>query len=204
MTKAKNQNTSTVDVLNIIATITFYAMIINAAILVWDLFDEDAVVSGLPVQYSVSEFGEIDSWTGSYLSVILDKAVGVWEIESPPLYMKVVLIIIELIRLGMFIFIVFLFRKIIDSFKGPGPFVYDNVLRLKQIAITFISIDLYYYLLSLFTFFSLHPKPIIDEISIFRNIGLNLKYVFIGLLIYAIAEIFKAGANLKKEQELTI
>jgi hypothetical protein len=204
MNAKKNERTSTVQILDIVVTILFYAMIINAALLIWDLFDEDAIVSGLPVQYSVTDFGEIDSWTGSMLDVKLDQAEDVWQIEGPPLYMKVVLLFFELIRLGLFIFIVFLFRKIIHSFKDTGPFIYENVKRLKKISFTFISLDVYYYLLGIISFFWLHPKSGHEEISIYKNIGLDLKYIFIGILIYAIAEIFRVGAQLKKEQELTI
>lgn len=204
MNDLKNQDISTINILDILLTIVFYAMLIYAVVLVWDLFDKDAVVSGLPVHYSVTDFGEIESWTGSILTIKLEKGEDVWEVESPPLVMKIVLIFLEMIRLGFFFFIIFLFRKIIASFKHTGPFVYENVRRLKNISFTFISMDVYYFLLTIFSFFWLHPKPVFSEISIFRNISFDLKYVFIGLLIYTIAEIFRAGANLKKEQELTI
>jgi hypothetical protein len=100
--------------------------------------------------------------------------------------------------------ITFLLRKIFDSLTANNPFVVENAHRLRQIALLIIMIAPLTFMRDSFVNWYLRQNFVLEGSSIQTHLTIDLKTIFIGLLLLIIAEIFRIGARLKEEQELTV
>lgn len=101
--------------------------------------------------------------------------------------------------------IVWRLRKLFDSFTSGEPFRRENALHLRAIWIAMVAIELTRYALMALTTLLLFQfrDPTLRSISI----GLDDQRLSTWgsiLILIVLAEVFREGARLKEEQELTI
>jgi hypothetical protein len=100
--------------------------------------------------------------------------------------------------------ITFLLRKLFDSLAHDNPFVTENARRLRQIALLIILTSPINFARDAFENWYLQQNFILDGSGIRSHLVIDVKTVFAGLILLIIAEIFRIGAQLKEEQDLTV
>ncbi len=92
------------------------------------------------------------------------------------------------------LYIVFEVTKVFSSISNGNPFVVENEIALKKIAVTCEIIAL-----------SLLAKIILDY-TIFLTSSITIMFVFIvaGLCAYVFSQLFKQSVYLKEENDMTI
>jgi len=100
--------------------------------------------------------------------------------------------------IGAFIFIVANLRQVFRTLAAGDPFDADNVRRLRRIGLALIGVVVLQVafgpLLSL-----LYPQA-----DVTLDLGDLIVPVFSVMTIFVLAEVFREGARLRREQELTI
>lgn len=98
----------------------------------------------------------------------------------------------------------YLFKVLYASVKSGTPFTFKVSTLLKQIALFSVGVFLMGSVLSLLKLWMI--DDIVFENFVARPVFDNqfLNYLWFGLGIYILNEIYKVGLSLKKEQELTI
>jgi hypothetical protein len=88
-------------------------------------------------------------------------------------------------------------RRIFATMTAGDPFHPDNVRRLRIIALVLALLEIGRYFAAAFRHFVLHGTPSAGE-------GGNLTTWFAVLVIVVLAEVFREGARLRRDAELTI
>ena len=129
--------------------------------------------------------------------VVLPPGAPTW-----PLFLSSILIGGVVIAGGLII--VWRLRKLFDSFCSGQPFAKQNATHLRGIWVTMIAIEAARYLLLAFTGFLLttFSGPLAQHAEIKLNVDLSTWASI--LILIVLAEVFREGARLKAEQELTI
>jgi len=119
-----------------------------------------------------------------------------WHLIAPALLMAGV-------GLGGSLIIVTRLRQMFDSFRSGEPFRRENATHLRVIWITMLVLELarYALLVAFGVLLSIFGGPNIDA-----NYSLTIDVSTWGsiLILIVLAEVFREGARLKEEQELTI
>jgi hypothetical protein len=98
--------------------------------------------------------------------------------------------------------IVWRLRKLFDSFSSGEPFQRENATHLRVIWITMLAIEIARYLLLALTGVLLRVfEPAVEANYVF---AIDLSTWGSILILIVLAEVFREGARLKEEQELTI
>ena len=106
-------------------------------------------------------------------------------------------------------------RKLINAFKREIIFDLENVKRVKTISIFLFIYVIVDFLVALYKqYLPIHlaefpetmEKVSITDIYTFKNIvaAINFKLLFVSIVIYIIASVFRVGHDLKEESSLTI
>ncbi|MDB5004047.1 MAG: hypothetical protein JWQ34_2272 [Mucilaginibacter sp.] len=96
--------------------------------------------------------------------------------------------------------IIYQLRKFFDTIKDSTPFQYDNIRRLKIIALCFALLTPVHILVGLCTAFILHTQ--IKDFSLLNMVWTeNLRGLIMGAVIYVMADVFNYGFSLQKENE---
>jgi hypothetical protein len=102
------------------------------------------------------------------------------------------------------LFILYMLRRMLSSLRGGSPFIRVNGKRLRWIGAAVIGLGLAkaaftipanLFLTARLDIPGIHPKYLV---------GIDGEYILIGLLILVLAEIFRVGAEMREEQELTV
>jgi len=102
----------------------------------------------------------------------------------------------ELSLVGVMV-IVQMLRRIFATLTAGDPFHPDNVRRLRVIAVALALVELNGYAIGAFDHFVLGGGHV-------RSFDLNLTAWFAVLVIVVLAEVFREGARLRRDAELTI
>ena len=134
----------------------------------------------------------------------IDDSLVVAPVSAPtwPVVVPVFLICAVVIVGGMMI--VWRLRKLFDSFCSGQPFAKENSKHLRAIWMTMIGIEVARYLLLALTSFLVlrFGGPLAQSAHI--SVGINLSTWASILILIVLAEVFREGARMKAEQELTI
>ncbi len=96
--------------------------------------------------------------------------------------------------------IIFRLRQFFDTIKDNKPFHYDNVHRLKIIALCFALLTPLNLLLGLYFAFTLHSQ--VKDFSLYNMVwSENFRGLIMGAVLYVMADVFNYGFNLQKENE---
>jgi hypothetical protein len=121
---------------------------------------------------------------------------GTWPVVVPAL-------LIGGVAIGGALVIVWRLRKLFDSFSSGEPFRRENATHLRVIWITMLAIEISRYVLMALTgaLLSAFGGP-----NVHANYTLSIDLSAWGsiLILIVLAEVFREGARLKEEQELTI
>lgn len=98
--------------------------------------------------------------------------------------------------------IVWRLRKLFDSFCSGQPFAKENATHLRAIWMTMVGIEVARYLLLGLTVVLLTTFGGVENAAL--NLKINLSTWASILILIVLAEVFREGARLKREQELTI
>jgi hypothetical protein len=130
-------------------------------------------------------------------SVVVSASAPSWPVVLPAFLIGAVVITGGLM-------IVWRLRKLFDSFCSGQPFAKENATHLRAIWITMIGIEVARYLLLGLTGFLLtnFGGPLAQHAEI--KVSVNLSTWASILILVVLAEVFREGARLKAEQELTI
>ncbi len=109
---------------------------------------------------------------------------------------------IIMISLGMAI--IYQLRKIFATLAAGTPFVLENANRIRKIGLLIFGGVVAQFVAGLFLSRAIMENVIIKGTIFTAKSGLNGGAIFIGLVILILAEIFRQGALLKEEQDLTI
>ncbi|MFD3000358.1 DUF2975 domain-containing protein [Pontibacter toksunensis] len=100
--------------------------------------------------------------------------------------------------------ITYLLRRLFRSLTQNDPFIVENAQRLRLIAFLIMLIPLTSFVHDFIVNWFLKQNFLIDGSGIRAHLNIDLKTLFVGLVVLVIAEIFRVGARLKEEQELTV
>jgi hypothetical protein len=119
-----------------------------------------------------------------------------------PVFLTAILVGVVAVTGGLMI--VWRLRKLFDSFCSGQPFAKENSTHLRAIWITMIGIEVARYLLLGFTGFLLanFGGPLAQHADIKLQVDLSTWASI--LILVVLAEVFREGARMKAEQELTI
>lgn len=139
-----------------------------------------------------------DGEAGGDFNIRYDDPNGAtWPVVVPALLIGAVAIAGALI-------IVWRLKKLFDSFSTGDPFRRENAHHLRMIWITMVAVEVSRYLLmALTSFLVLHFAEGPGELSISID-GDRIAAWGSILILIVLAEVFREGARLKEEQELTI
>ncbi len=109
--------------------------------------------------------------------------------------------------------ILFIFRKFVHSLQQGSPFIFKNYKRLKTIGFMLLLITPVNWISRLifekWLFNNIKSPTALENLANRFNIQLLgdtyfLNWIMVGLLVLAIAEVFKFGLMMQEEQDLTI
>ncbi|HUZ11771.1 MAG TPA: DUF2975 domain-containing protein [Caulobacteraceae bacterium] len=102
----------------------------------------------------------------------------------------------ELYLIGVLV-IVQRLRRVFGTMTAGDPFHPDNVRRLRVVGLVLALLEIDRYLFGAIDRFILHERP-------FAGDGVNLTAWFAVLVVIVLAEVFREGARLRRDSELTI
>jgi hypothetical protein len=110
------------------------------------------------------------------------------------------------VTIGGSLIIVARLRRLFDSFRSGEPFRRENAQHLRVIWITMVVIELarYVLLVAIGVLLSVFGAPDSVRQASFSIDSENLSTWMSILILIVLAEVFREGARLKEEQELTI
>ncbi len=135
--------------------------------------------------------------------------VSVWMTPRNRLYILPVSLYV-LLRQLMHLFMVFLLRKFFATLQETGPFILQNAIRIRWMGWLIVGAELLRNLVAYLAMFHLKSKVIMQGASIshasfwLHLSELRLDIIFVGVVVLLIAEIFRLGAKMKEEQDLTV
>jgi len=154
--------------------------------------------------YALHMAGVIDfgALFGPNSHIRIDNDVVVSGAPSWPVVLPAFLVGAVAIAGGMII--VWRLRRLFDSFCSGQPFAKENATHLRVIWMTMIGIEIARYVLLGLTGFLLSNfgGPLAQQVDIKINIDVSTWASI--LILVVLAEVFREGARMKAEQELTI
>ncbi len=146
-----------------------------------------------------------------------DQFPGSLQIETPGLVFRftdgmpepartqfVLMLILYLILLAVGLLVLYQLRKIFATLAGETPFTGENVRRIRIIGIAVIAGSL----LSTVAHFMLgiYISNIVQMpgLELYANFKVDISGIFLGAVVIILAEVFRYGARLQEEQDLTI
>ena len=102
------------------------------------------------------------------------------------------------------IILLVLLRSILRTVAAGTPFVEGNARRIRAIGILIPAFGLLIQALQWATALVTMNTVVADGLHIKASLTLNLTYLFIGLVIVALAEVFRYGSLLQADADLTV
>ena len=128
-------------------------------------------------------------------AIVLPPGAPTW-----PLFISAILI--GAVAVGGGLVIVWRLQQLVDSFCSGQPFAKGNAGHLRAIWITMLGIEVARYLLLALTVAALSSFGATEDAEFKFSIDLSTWGSI--LILVVLAEVFREGARLKEEQELTI
>ena len=114
------------------------------------------------------------------------------------------LVAIGALYIGGLVFIVGRLRRVFVSLAKGDPFEPLNVRRLRLIGFTLGGIEILSYFVRARVAWWEETGPVDSEMNVSVGQGFNLTIWFAVLVVFVLAEVFREGARLRREAELTI
>lgn len=173
-----------------------------------------AVAAGAPVYAGLSGLAALTSWSsplpqlGAPVRVEdhrLDSVTGHLPVEALPTAAALTCIGLWLVAALAWLPVIGRFRGFMASVVADGPFVPQNVSRLGNLGTTLIVAPLLSgAAISLMSLVAVTVDSPSEPALLFVGLRLQLGWLLLGFVIVALAEIFRVGADLQTDHELTI
>lgn len=102
------------------------------------------------------------------------------------------------------VFTLYQMRQIFGSMADGAPFIRENVWRIRVVGIVVMTVDVLLSLLHVTISNLVVSGMEMDGVQLLSRFTLSLEPILAGLIIVALAEVFRYGAELKEETDLTI
>jgi hypothetical protein len=109
-----------------------------------------------------------------------------------------------LVGLGLLLLAVYHLRRIFQRVRDGAPFDAQNARRLRWFGLLLLGLTLFHSLSELVTSMAVREGVVSGTVRVAANPRLDLEQVFIALVVVALAEVFRRGADLEREQALVI
>jgi hypothetical protein len=199
--------------LNTLVSIAYYVLWVTAIVVVvaapsawllaeghshwiWDL-KVPAIVHG-------SEAPVVTGWGSARFVVQHVRGDLVLPLGQVPWWLFVALWAHALVGLGLLLLAFHHLRRIIQRVRDGEPFDAQNALRMRWLGLLFLGLTLFNSLAELVTSLAVRRGVVSSTISVAGGPHLDLGKVFIALVVVALAEVFRRGAELEREQSLVI
>jgi hypothetical protein len=163
---------------------------------IWDL-KVPAIVHG-------SEAPVVTGWGSARFVVRHVRGDLVLPLGLVPWWLFVVLWTHALVGLGLLLLSFHHLRRIFQRVRDGEPFDAQNALRMRWLGLLFLGLTLFNGLAELVTSMAVRRGVVSSTISVAGGPHLDFGNVFIALVVVALAEVFRRGAELEREQSLVI
>jgi hypothetical protein len=165
-----------------------------------------AVLVLVAIGYGLSALGlvNLDPVFGATTHIRIDDNVIVSPAAAPTWPVVVPAFLAGAVAISGGLMIVWRLRKLFDSFCSGQPFAKQNATHLRAIWITMFGIEVARYLLLGLTgaLLKLFGGPLSQNVQLSLHIDLSAWASI--LILIVLAEVFREGARMKADQELTI
>lgn len=114
------------------------------------------------------------------------------------------LLVFAFFMLGLATVIVYQFRRIFANLKAGQPFIPENVRRIRAIGLLVILTCLVQSFLGFGLGMILAKNLAIEGVTIRPQLNFGLDGILVGLAILVLAEVFRYGAALQEDRDLTV
>jgi hypothetical protein len=188
-----------------VVQIIFFSLIFFGVIIKFAMSQEYSI-NKWPVILPVDSYSTQVSTTHpkvSHVKVKVEKASLSFRTQSDWRIVAIVLTGV-IVGFGISLTVTYQLRKIFATLTQADPFVASNAGRIRIIGFVLISTPLVGALLDTITNQFVQKYFVAGKHSFLFRYDPELSWVFTGLVILVIAEVFRTGAKLKEEQDLTI
>jgi hypothetical protein len=113
--------------------------------------------------------------------------------------------LLSLLDMGVFLGILFLLRKIVVSVKADLPFSRENWNRVRILGLLIAGKEVAGAIITFLAHNYFRTRVLVEGMTLSSvEFDLDGEWMLMGLVLILLAEIFKAGAVLQEERELTI
>ncbi|MGE5551284.1 MAG: DUF2975 domain-containing protein [Bacteroidota bacterium] len=109
-----------------------------------------------------------------------------------------------LLALVVFQAVIYQMRRIFATLKRGTPFTMENARRIRIIGLVIIGGSLLQSLATSGVGYLMMQNIIIEGVELHAKLGAGASSILIGLVILILAEIFRYGASLQEDQDLTV
>jgi hypothetical protein len=95
-------------------------------------------------------------------------------------------------------------RRIFRRVRDGAPFDADNALRLRWLGLLLLALTLFDGVAQLVTSLAVRGGLAAGSVAVTPGLRVDLPLVFVALALIALAEVFRRGAELEREQSLVI
>jgi hypothetical protein len=163
---------------------------------IWDM-KVPAIVHG-------SEVPVVTGWGSARFVVRHVRGDLVLPLGLVPWWLFVVLWTHALVGLGLLLLSFHHLRRIFQRARDGEPFDAQNARRMRWVGLLFLGLTLFNGLAELVTSMAVRRGVVSSTISVVGGPHLDFGNVFIALVVVALAEVFRRGAELEREQSLVI
>ncbi|MCC8426257.1 DUF2975 domain-containing protein [Mucilaginibacter sp. UR6-11] len=189
-------------VLALIWYVNIVLIIIAFSVLTLKFCTSDFTEFSNPVKYN-SHLGiiKLPPLTPDAKDIIVTNDQGILKMKLKNTFGNIISAYFFLIALETLVtIIIYQLRKFFASLDDSTPFKYDNISRLKLIALCFALLTPLHILLGIDTAFILHSQ--VKGFDLFNMVWTeSLTGLILGAVIYVMADVFNYGFNLQKENE---
>jgi Protein of unknown function (DUF2975) len=160
---------------------------------------------GLPVAFSIDAPAlKVAAPSLGLDGAVIDEAHGVLRFPVPSARALLGPFVMLIVMLAAGLWALSELRAVFRTLRDDRPFVPANAARLRRLAFVVIGAELMRVALTALTVRYATSAAAPDGLRITARPDVNVLALLLGLIILAIAEVFRAGTRLDEEQSLTI
>jgi hypothetical protein len=172
-------------------------------------FDVYDINSNQQVKYSYSkiDIGPLKIRTGQIpeQNSLIENAKGQVKIEDINNAFLLVFLFILILFIAPVYYVLIQLKKFLNTVGGGNPFINENVVRFRRFGIIAIVLALLAGIAQFIAgFYAGSNIELPSNLSIVHSFDLNWELIFVGLILFVLAEAFKIGTSVKTENDLTI
>jgi len=182
----------------------FALLIISLVIIIDPTWINIGKISGFSVEFSRIYLGDINLNDGIKHTAFLSNGIGrlhISDFKQNIIFFRILSVAIDTF---IYIYIIYLLRKIFSSLKTGVFFNRSNGEYIKKIAYTILVLALLPELVSYLIESHITNNIELANVVIRAKFNLDFRTIFLGFLIFAMAKAFIRGAEIKEEHELTV